>query len=209
MTIPVFPQGLQQMHTFWFNIAQALLDHCVGPSDSVAVNTLGGQGMGTSVVKLQPQMHARGLVPPKVTRPSRRVEGSQVKPEAEKFASPIRLWKITRGGGGACLPASLGQVVSVLPHCFFAFLKRPIRSRPFPSMKVPSGVGSSYPCSPLLSSGPLQQTPRPPWQARSHQPLDTLLHCHPVGVVIPTHQTLTRELGGFQPLEDALNLSSV
>lgn len=75
-------------------------------------------------------------------------------------------------------------------------------------MKVPSGVGPSCPYSPLLSSGPLQQAPRPPWQARSHQPLNTLLHCHAVGVVIPTHQAPTRELGGFQPLE-GLNLSSV
>lgn len=120
MTIPVFPQCLQQMHTFWSNIAQALLDHCVGPSDSVAVNTLGGQGMGTSVVKLQPQMHARVLVSPKVTRPSRRVEGSQVKPKAEKLASPIRLWKITVGGGGvsSCQSWSSRVCPSPLLFCF-------------------------------------------------------------------------------------------
>lgn len=59
------------------------------------------------------------------------------------------------------VPSTLGEARLPPSHCCLAFLKRPIRSRPFPSMKGPKRWLPLTPWSPLAFSGLFQQVPGP------------------------------------------------
>lgn len=128
--------------TLLSKLALASSASCMGPSDSFAVNILGNrtptrsQCLQSATLMLECWFQSRSYG--RASKWRHPGQAQSRKPCLSNKAVENHRW-------AECVPSSLGEVRLAPSHHFLAFLKRPVRSRSFPSMKSPYGLGASHP----------------------------------------------------------------